>query len=205
MISSFPFREQWLYHRQWIIILCGTLLLLLIEPFASKRIDTHLSNTLSTLGKQQETLEKLIDQWNQDALTATSLDGTISEKDVQRHLAPFNQTIMVQRLESVAASARLFNITTTLSTPKEWQGTGLFTGIEGIDERTLKLEADAPMDSDVLDFLDSLDQIDGKLDLENLTITPLPRTKPLSLGALNVHISATFRWLTNSVAAPEVP
>ena len=205
MIRPFLSREQWLHHRQWAIILCGALLLLLIEPLASKRIDTRLANTLSTLDKRHETLEKLIDQWNQDALTATSLDGTISEKDVQRHLAPFNQTMMVQRLESVAASARLFNITVTLSPPKGWQATELFAGIEGIDERALKIEADAPMDSDALDFLDSLDKLDGKLDLESITITPLSRTKTFSLDALNVHISATFRWLTNSVATPEAP
>ncbi len=191
-------RPQWLYHRAWMTGFFCAVLLVLMEPRIAHFMHSRLSLTQNELAERFFILAQQKVQFEADLQTAKTIDGTLSPSDIETFLAPSDRQQMSQRLESVAASARLFNVNYLLSAAQAWMGEGSFTGIEGIVQSTLTLDADAPHDNDILGFLSHLNALGGRLDLQQLSIKPITHNDASPLAALNLHVTAQFLWLTNA-------
>ncbi|MFA6279650.1 MAG: hypothetical protein WC612_02520 [Bdellovibrionales bacterium] len=198
-------RRQWLYHRAWVLGLALALTLTLVEPMAAQVLRLRQAKTQDDLAARFFALAQQKVQFEADLQTAKTIDGTLSPNDISALLAPSDRPLMTQRLESVAASARLFNTTYLLSATQPWTGTGPFTGIDGIAQSALTLEADAPNDADIIGFLSHLNALEGRLALQQLTIKPIVHNDAAPLSALNLHMTARFLWLTNAPAEGAAP
>ncbi len=198
-------RPPWLYHRAWMTGLFCAVVLVLIEPSIAQKLQTRLTLQQNELAEHFLALAQQKVQFEADLQTAQTIDETLNPIDAETLLAPSNRQHLSQRLESIAASSRLFNVNYLLSPAQTWTEEGPFTGIEGITQSTLTLEADAPHDGDSLGFLARLNALDGRLHLQQLSIKPLASHEDSPLAALNLHITARFLWLTNAPQEASAP
>ncbi|MGE4352003.1 MAG: hypothetical protein AB7E52_07440, partial [Bdellovibrionales bacterium] len=141
-------------------------------------------------------LERQIYNLREDAKTARELRQTLSDQDVAALLSSPDRTAMTGQMEALAAAARLSNVVYHLSSPEPWHGDSAFPGIQNITQSRLTLEADAPNDSDLFTFIESLRHVPGRIAPELLEITRL-FPKEEKVRALNLHLKLSGLWLTN--------
>lgn len=190
-------RETYEYHRSWILLLSGVLILLVGSPYLTSCYKDYFASQKNDLTYKRDRLAKQLKQWEKDNKTAIDISQTMTKEEIDNLLTPAGRNAMSAQIEPLAATARLGHVRYILSPPKPWDGGNKFPGIKKIVQSTLIIEADAPHDGDIYNFMDKLSALSGKFVLQKLTITPLYDQDSQTLSAYNLHFKATCLWLAN--------
>lgn len=147
-----------------------------------------------TLTQQHDKLNRQIASWEANAREAKSLSNTLSDEDISRLLDPMPSGQIKPMIEAMAATAHLTHLKIQLSEGQPWDGGETFMGIANLAKHSLSIEAEAPMDTNIYQFVESLPHIGGHLDFTEIKITRLPQD---ALAALNVHLTLNAFWYGN--------
>lgn len=189
-------------HRLWLSLVTLGFTLVIAGPLLGQAAQTHLDQSLKQARLRVERLQQNIAQWQADVETARTLSAELSEEEIAALLAPAARDPFTAKLESYAAQARLVNVVLDIGEAQELDGSTLAPGITQILSSNVRFEADAPHDSDLFGFLETVRPPGGKLILNDLHIE---RRDPAQIDAVNLHVRATYTWLANTSSLDETP
>lgn len=190
-------REKFMYHKSWILLLGAVLILLIGTPYLTSYYGKFFIEQKQALSQKRDRLAHQLKQWESDNKTAINIRRTISKEEVKNLLTPSNREALTAQIESLAASSRLSNLRFILAPGKPWDGGDSFPGIKKITGSKLLIEADAPHDGDIYNYIEKLATLDGKMALQKLAITPIHPEGTIKTSAYNLHFKATYLWLSN--------
>ncbi len=183
------------FHRNWLLIALAAALLFALPPLWTQQIEAARADRVAALQTRKTALFAHIRQMESDAIAADELSQTIEAKEVQRFLAPVTRRQAAAQIEAFAAQARLAHLSYQIAPAQPFAAPD---APEGLVQSALQIEADAPSDSDILRFLGHLSDLPGRVDVADLSIERLQG----ELGALNVHMRLSARWINNGEKGP---
>jgi hypothetical protein len=158
----------------------------------------HLDAIAERLEKDQASFSHRLQQWEEDTQKAAQLEKTITLDEVTRLLAPADRKQLVSQIDALAVAQRMSEIKIMLSEPKPWQNTQAASRTKGLTESEIRIEAKAPLDSDIFSFLEQMNSLPGKLTLSALEITPLnPSGEAKTIQPYNLQLKVSYQWIAN--------
>jgi len=182
-------------HRLWLLALGLALVLLVAVPPLADLARHNSTEEQERLTAKQEELNRQIIQWEKDAATAKELAKALEGDDINTYIAPANRPKLAARLEPLAAQMRLTRLIYAIGPEEDWAGDPAFPDAKGLKQSRLFVEADAALDTDFFDFLESLSSLPGRMDLQRVTIKRAENENAPTETAL--HAQAELVWLAN--------
>ena len=193
---------HWPLHRVWLGLFASGLVLGFLASPACDYLTAHLQARNADLSKQVIKLTSDIKQLQSDAEQAEQLGKTMSADDARRQLAPADRLTASSLVEQQAAANDLAQLSYAFA-PAQILDIPNSNVPSVLTESVLTLQADAPDDRTVYNFIAGLMRVlPGKASLQNLQIT---RDTKNMLGATNLHLTAKMNWLANGKNPTEAP
>ena len=186
-------------HRSWILFTIAALMLIGFSAYLSQSITKQFTLNQDAINNEKSRLVRQITLWQDNAEAARSLRERLADNEIDALLKPMDVQRTEKMIEALAALSHLTHLKLSLDNRQVWNGGTSFTGIEGIDQYRLSLDADAPRDNNCFVFIKALSEINGRIEIGTLNISRLPQS---TLGPLNIHLSLRGFWYGNVQKAP---
>ncbi len=158
------------FPRPSFVLFAAALALFALTPPLAGALRDSLETRKGELTRQQETLARQLQQWEEDAATARELAASMNGEDLAVYLAAPDRAEIAAKLEPLATENRVEEIVYTLGGEEPWLGDPAFPGLKDIAQSRLTLEGRAALDTDIFRYLESLGTLPGRMDLVSLTI-----------------------------------
>lgn len=181
-------------HQLWIALLsCGVIILFLTGPLMA-HLTQKTDDILRKLNNEKTKRTEQIQQWENDAFTASELKQGMKTRDIKRYLSATKRTTMTERLELLASASLLYDFSFTLAPTAPWKGNAIFPNFTDVTESRLTFTAKAPYESTLYHFLEFFSGLTtSHAEIQKIT---MKRTNK-KLGTRNIAISGQIKWLMN--------
>ncbi len=182
-------------HKYWLASLIFALAVILASSPVLQWAQDEATRHAVALHDERAKVEKELAQLEDDKAEVQKLSGQISAEEIEKSLAPVDRLQAADALEKAASADRLDHFTYTLA-PEEKVTIKNSAGTQELAVSTITIKADTPLDTDAWHFVEHLRGVfPGRLRPQQLTLERIG-TDP---AAENLHVTATFEWLSNGV------